>query len=155
MTEMTPLEWFKMVWESVTHALPSAVGIGPTGYLDQPVSPTASAMRGRDEKGRLFITLCLRSREQNPDDGSIDERAGVLTIFQRYTGKANTIAEGQNHGRVRFLAHAATRTELAHLHQLVVQGRTTLGRDIGDDVEKLEVTTYVLIPPAEALADAR
>jgi hypothetical protein len=152
---MTLLERFKVIWESVTHVLPSAMGIGPTGYLDQPVSPTASAMRGRDEKGRLFITLCLRSREQDPDNGSFYENAGILTIFQRYTGGSSTIAEAQNKGRVRFIAHAATETELAHLHQLVVQGRTTLARDIGDDEEKLEVTTYALIPPAEALADAR
>jgi hypothetical protein len=153
---MTKVERLKRIQDQIGVELQDMGPGGGTGYLDRPITPTSSVMKGTDSHGRAFVTLCLKSIDRAagyPDD----VRVGVITVFQRYSGgdpsrMQDIVVQARNGGtRVNFIEGAATDEMLTALQELVTTGRTQ--RTYSDTVAGDALTAYFeLVPPEQALA---
>ena len=148
---MSIVALFREVAAATEDTLEGSV-IGRTGYLDSPVRPTASAMKGVDAVGRAFITVCARSKRPSEYmKGGFEVATGVITIFQRYTDPTcDIVAQANNHHHVFFLRGAASEEDVLSLSELIGEGRTVLRNRLPGGV--VEETVVELISPEEALA---
>lgn len=143
---MNKLAFFKTLIASVSPVV--AIDVGSTGYIDGDVTPGASVSKGTDKFGRLYLTLCVRTKT-----GACVSRPGVVTVFQRFHNDENVFVMAQNVGYARMFDGAMTDEDMTSLDRLLREGKTTFIRhDFGGSV----VETHVeLVAPAEALRGVR
>lgn len=75
---------------------PGWIRVGGTGYLDQQTPedfpPGVTAVQGRDEHGRQFVSLLLVRAVRGR------ETVGVATLFRRYAGQQGPWVTGERRG---------------------------------------------------------
>jgi hypothetical protein len=148
---MTRIEALRSIQDKIPAVLQD-MGVGATGYMDARVKPTSSLMKGHDQHGRSFVTVCLKSIETD-EKGRQDRRIGVITIFQRYRNSdaPDIVTQARNTVRAPQLlaAGAATAADLTALLELVTTGKAVTENEnwLGGKV----VSHFELVSPEQAL----
>lgn len=153
---MNRIETLKSIQDKIPAVLKD-IGVGGTGYMDGRIKPTSSVMKGQDQHGRPFVTVCLKSVETD-DKGQQDKRIGVITVFQRYSAAADAIdpvvpdivTQARNTFRApQLVVSAASATELKALEELITTGKTVTENKTWSGGKI--VTHFELVSPEEAI----
>jgi hypothetical protein len=151
---MTRIEALRSIQDKIPAVLEN-IGVGGTGYMDGRITPTSSLMKGKDQHGRPFVTVCLKSVETD-DKGQQDKRVGVITVFQRYSDSEppDIVTQARNTFRAPQLlaSGAATAAEMAALQELVVTGKAVTENETwaGGKI----VAHFELVTPEQALGSS-
>ncbi len=152
---MTRIETLRSIQDKIPAVLRD-IGVGATGYMDGRIKPTSSVMKGHDQHGRPFVTVCLKSIETD-EKGRQDRRIGVITVFQRYSnGDApDIVTQARNTVRAPQLlaAGAATAADLTALLELVTTGKAVTENEnwLGGKI----VTHFELVSAEQALGSSK
>lgn len=143
---MKRVEALRLISERIE--LTREVAVGTTGYLDDHCEPSASAVKGVNKHGRIFITLCLRVTGKDDRHRTYDSR-GVITIFQRYTD-SDCITQASNSPNAPcVITSEASHKDMGDLDQLVALGEVY--RKIDDVIGGTLYQKLELIEPAAAI----